>query len=142
MTDPALINQMLEYIREVWRSMPPEEAPRGMWITQYGPLPDDESEPNEQRYPIQHVWLLQNDGLPAQEKSVEEYKQLWKDHPEEFFRRIDRHTYEFAHAVFAPYAESQDWYLAFTWGPLWGGGWRVGHTAPGVFTRLKQLWIS
>lgn len=139
---------LLQDIIQSWNSLDQGSRPWGVWIRQHTPLP---SNATEIMTPVSAVWFLDYKGI--QQESIWTYARFHTVHFEQpwctgtfkkpFFKtNLSRRTYEIGFAAFATYCDNDDACLEFTWGPLFGRGFRVAIGRTGQVYKIERLWVS
>jgi hypothetical protein len=140
---------LLERIESEWRSLPSEYQPWGIWIREYAPIQNDVTHGVGYKKVPQNVWFLTKDGIS--ERSIWEFErfrtvqfeQPWcKRMFHEPLALQSKRTFEIGLTAFAQYEDTLNAYLEFTWGGLWGRGWRMTFDENGTLINSKDLWIS
>ncbi len=127
------------------------QPPWGVWIRQFAALPPEADSANctyeDALSRIRAVWFLDERGLATH--GVWEHHRYVTVH----FRRPwtvlwvetslpSSHLYNpIGTATIAPYEDSDDWYLDYQWGGLFGRGYRVKVGVSGAIG-LSEIWTS
>lgn len=139
---------LLQYIIQQWNGLNQDMRPQGVWIRQHTSLA---SKATEIMTPVAAVWFLDYEGI--QQESLWTYARFHTVHFEQpwctgtfkkpFFKtKLSGRTYEIGFTAFATYCDNNDACLEFTWGPLFGRGFRVAIGRTGQVYEIERLWIS
>jgi hypothetical protein len=149
--NPVWIQQLWSLIRQEWEALPEAGKPWGVWITRYAPLAAETSHPLERKSLPLQAWFLEAGMERPDERSIWAFTRFWMMHferpwdvagwasPDSWFTA---RCYPLGLASFAPYADSQDFYLETIWGGRWGLGRRLTLTPEGLIERTQGLWIA
>jgi hypothetical protein len=141
-----------------------ERWPWGVWICQYGVVPEsyylpesyDFSDPEFPKLPrplgvgppsLHAVWFVDARGITPRNpwefvrfhlvQFERPWMPFWEENP-----LFSRHRRPIATAAFAPYEDGNHVYYEEIWGDLWGLGYRLTIDEDGAITGEQDLWIS
>lgn len=130
--------QLLAHISAEWQSVPDTWRPWGFWVREYDFIPADADGVDFLAVP-QRVWFHDRAGFRPEN--------IWK-----WMRFVAAQTlaptmratdqFPIGRTAFAPYDESDDYYLEVLWAGRYGMGWRVSLGPDGGSTLKKELWIA
>ena len=129
-----IIHQKL--IDQILVKRPRLEKAWGLWIRQYPPISVDADNVDYRAFP-QKVWFVE--GSEVRQENVWKWMRLIAAQELAPIWYTD-HVFSIAQAAFAPYSESEDYYVEVWWGCLWGEAWRVSIGPEGQPKFLKELW--
>ena len=130
--------QILARNKAEWLTVPAICRPWGFWIREYDPLPVAADDVDQKKVP-QRVWFYDNAGLRSEN--------VWKWMRFVAVRTLAPSTqsadnFPFGMTAFAPYEDSDDYYLDVLWAGKYGTGWRVTPGREGRIITKKELWIA
>ena len=141
---------MLQRIEAEWRELAPQFTPPMMWIVRHQPIESGVAELNSRGSFPEAVWFLNEDGMRA--KDVWKWQRFvavqmqprppWFAGTGSYFQSsVFGKTHEIGWAAFAPYENSDLYYLEKVWGHLFGVGDVI--TFEDSSKHLQQrLWVS
>jgi hypothetical protein len=140
---------ILELITEEWESLSERFKPMaGVWIRQYAPMPLELDEVNDQTMFPHAVWFLDETGL--RQESIWKWRRFLVIHWQQpWCSRVGKepsgifgHPHEIGLTAFAPYLESDRFYVEMQWGGRFGSGWQVVVNDYGRAQRKLKTWVS
>jgi len=139
---------LLQYILEAWRVVPDTVRPWGMWLTLQAPIPEAQDWLQYDATTIQRAWFL--DELGVHPRCAWEFRRFWVVQFEqpwcthEFRERggiLGQKQFPIGFGGFAEYVGSECCYVEFTFGKLYGRGYRLELSGDRVISE-SGLWIS
>ena len=139
---------IIELITEEWFSLPEKFKPAATWIRKYPPVPLDLDEVNDTTMSPELVWFLDESGL--RQESIWKWRRFLVIHwqqpwcssickePSDIFGN----PHEIGLAAFAPYLDSDMFYVEMQWGGRFGSGWQVVINKHGKAQRKLKTWVS
>ncbi len=128
--------KLLARIRDEWRSVPSVMRPWGFWVREYAALLPGADRVDFLAVP-ERVWFY--DGRQYHPENV------WK-----WMRFVSGQTlapsnpqsdqFPLGRTAFAPYSDSDDYYLEVLWDGRYGMGWRVTSPQDRLSIVNKELW--
>lgn len=139
---------ILELIVEEWKSLSEQFKPAAAWIRRYPSVPLELDEINDHTMFPQAVWFLDSGGL--RQESIWKWRRFLTVHWEQpgcstLLKEpnpIFGDPHEIAFAAFAPYLESDRFYVEMQWGGRFGSGWQIAINEQGKAQRKLKIWVS
>lgn len=144
MNNQAILNLIIEE----WEKLPTRYKPPCVWIRQYPAIPLEVDELNDLTMFARRVWFLDNKGLREENVwkwrrfAVVQTQPLWAMGRDKISNPVWGHPHEIGVAGFAPYLNSDKFYVEMSWGNRYGSGWQVTIDENGKAQRERMTWIS
>ena len=147
--EPWIADAMLAELEREWRALSEEQRPPGAWACQYAQV-TTYGVPADRRVLPRRAWFLTECGFAERDvASYAWFKAIVLDRPwwQGYFappkEAIFGRRHEIALTSFGELEGTDDWYLGFQWGNLFGHGYRYfADTNTHALTGRTELWIS
>ncbi len=130
-----ITQHVLVKIRDEWRKLPIEDRPWGFWVREYAPISASADSVDFESVP---EWVWFSDGPRMRKENVWSWMRFVAAKilaPQRSATRL----FPIGLTAFAPYEDSDDYYVEVLWGGRWGMAWRVSRGSEGQMLN-KELW--